>query len=257
MQIGTLNGLTVSNLGLPSIDFTSTAWAHGSRGFTYALNTSNIVASPPSNTFLKGSNDIASWFGDTYGGGYYGAGITITSFNYNIFQAATVKFTTPPANTATTCSIFSYVYNEINNPGNNAERTGKYNYAAFCPIDDTFDINAAMANIIFTNPTYPNYFVTGFPLQTVIAYSYSNKLGQLKAYDLETSSITYTTTCTTSKPQLYYPNSNKQRASFFVSFADVIMAPVPKGYPTMRLTLTLPSTTVPSLAALTLSTSAC
>lgn len=44
--------------------------------------------------------------------GQYGCGVTITSFYYNIFSSSTLAFESPPANTATTCTIFGYVYNE-------------------------------------------------------------------------------------------------------------------------------------------------
>lgn len=216
--IGTLNGLSSSFSGtqLTNIDFTATSWA-ASGSFSYNINTSNIYDNPPNNTFLVGSNSVAS--AATYGSGSYGAGVTITSFNANIFASAVVKFNSPPNNTATTCSIFNYVYNEIQNPGANVERTGKYVYIAFCPIDDTFSLSSTAANIVFTYPQYPNTYVTGFPLSTALAYGYSNKIGLLQAYNLETNSITSTRTCSTVKNQEYFPSSSKQRASFTLNFS--------------------------------------
>lgn len=252
--IGTLNGLTSSFSGtqLTNIDFTSMSWtATGS--FSYNINGSNIYDNPPNNTFLIGSNTVAS--GATYGNGSYGAGVTITSFNYNIFASAIVKFNSPPNNTASTCSIFSYVYNEIENVANNVERSGKYVYIAFCPIDDNFSMTTTGANIVFNYPQYPNAFVSGFPLTTVLAYGYSSKIGLLQAYNLETSSLTFSRTCSTIKNELYSPSSTKQRASFTVNFSSITMGPVPKGYPVIKLTLRIPQTTVPSAAALSISSS--
>lgn len=139
----------------------------------------------------------------------------------------------------------------------NAERTGRYVYVAFCPIDSNFTLGTANANLVFGNPQYPWYFVTGFPLKTVIAYAYSDNAGILRAYNLETTAITYTRSCTTSKLEMYYPQSRRQRASFTVSFAETLMGNVPKGYPSIRFVLTVPSTTVPSSAALTINTPSC
>jgi hypothetical protein len=219
--IGTLNGLSSSFSGtqLTNIDFTSSSWsAYGS--FTYTLNTSNIQDNPPNNTFQLASSSLDTTnSNNAYGNGLYGGGITLTSFNYNIFTAAIVKFNSPPANTASTCSIFSYVYNEIQNGASNVERSGKYVYIAYCPIDDTFSLGSTNANIVFTFPQYPTYFVAGFPLQTVLAYGYSNAKGILQAYNLETSAITFSRACSTVKNQQYYPSSSKQRASFSVSFS--------------------------------------
>lgn len=257
--IGTLNGLTSSAPGtqLSSIDFTASSWsAYGS--FLYAINTSNIQDSPPNNTFQLSSSGLdTSNSNNAYGSGLYGGGVTLTSFNYNIFASAIIKFNSAPANTATTCSIFSYVYNEIENVANNVERSGKYVYSAFCPIDDSFSLSTTAANVVFTYPQYPSYFVTGFPLSTVLAYGYSNAKGILQAYNLETTAISFSRTCSTSKNQPYYPTSKKQRASFSVNFSEVLMAPTPKGYPTLKLTLRIPQTTIGSSAALAINTALC
>jgi hypothetical protein len=99
--------------------------------------------------------------------------------------------------------------------------------------------------------------VSGFPIQTVLAYGYSDNYGFLRAYNLETSSISYTRSCSTVKLQQYYPNSPAQRASFTVTFPQILIAPTPNGYPSMRFQLTLPSTTVTSTAALTIRTPNC
>ena len=80
--------------------------------FDYALNTTNIVDNPPNNTFNFGYDGS-----DTYGT-MFGAGVTLTSFYYNIFESSTIAFETPPENTAETCSLFGYIYNE-QSPGNN------------------------------------------------------------------------------------------------------------------------------------------
>ena len=74
-------------------DFTSTYVTYGSY-MGYYLNTSNVIASPPDNTFAYGyANTITV-------NNQYGAGVTLTSLYYNIFEASTVAFENPPANTA-------------------------------------------------------------------------------------------------------------------------------------------------------------
>lgn len=160
---------------------------------TYALNVSNIVLSPGNNTFVKGYSRT----GLTYGT-YYGAGITITSLYYNIFASSTLAFETPPANTASTCVIFGYVYNE--QVSGNMFRDKQSIYTAFCPIDSTFDLTSSAGNINFINPQYPNVFTNGFPLQSVLTYGYSDEKGNLLDYKHETQSISLLQrTCVTSK----------------------------------------------------------
>jgi len=102
--IGSINGLTTTALGSPDSDFNQT-YTNNNWYLSYALNVSNIVANPPNNTFSYGYSRSLS-FGSTYG-----AGITITSFYYNIFASSTLSFEKPPANTSSTCIIFGYTYN--------------------------------------------------------------------------------------------------------------------------------------------------
>jgi hypothetical protein len=86
-QISAINSLTRSySLGSPNSDF-STLTSTSGNYLTYAINVANIVATPPNNTFTKGSTRL----GLTYGT-YFGAGVTITSFYYNIFASSTVAF---------------------------------------------------------------------------------------------------------------------------------------------------------------------
>lgn len=77
-----------------------------SGGFSTYLNTTNMYSNPTNNTFVYGNSDSSNTFGT-----YFGAGYTIASFYYNIFASSTVAWNTPPANTATTCTLFGYVYN--------------------------------------------------------------------------------------------------------------------------------------------------
>ena len=78
-----------------------------SGSFTQYLNTTNMYSNINNNTFVAGNSDsVAINFGSSYGAGY-----TITSFFYNIFASSTLSWSSPPANTATTCTVFGYVYN--------------------------------------------------------------------------------------------------------------------------------------------------
>ena len=74
--------------------------------FSQYLNTTNMYSNINNNTFVAGNTDNVNSFGSAYGGGY-----TITSFFYNIFASSTLSWSSPPANTATTCTVFGYVYN--------------------------------------------------------------------------------------------------------------------------------------------------
>ena len=79
--------LLVSNAGLtsPNADFSNIAHTNG--WMSYTLNVSNIISSPPNNTFSAGYSRP----GLTYGT-YFGSGITITSLYYNIFSSSTLAF---------------------------------------------------------------------------------------------------------------------------------------------------------------------
>jgi hypothetical protein len=128
-------------------------------GYTigYYINTTNINSNPPNNTFVYGYGGSFTY------GSQFGCGVTITSLYYNIFSSSTVAFENPPANTATTCTIFSYIYNEQTS-GQNPDRDGKSIYTVFCPIDGTLNLNHPDGNIHFYNPQYPNVFTTNYKL---------------------------------------------------------------------------------------------
>jgi hypothetical protein len=86
---------------------TSDSFANGI-GFGPYLDIVNMYANPTNNTFKfsGGTSESSSNFGTSFGAGY-----TITSFYYNIFESSTLMWQIPPANTATTCTIFGYIYN--------------------------------------------------------------------------------------------------------------------------------------------------
>jgi hypothetical protein len=175
-SIGNINGLARNSGGsgaTPDIELSSSFSSFGV--FDQKLNTTNMYSSPTNNTFTFRNDDNVNTFGTTFGAGY-----TITSFYYNIFASSTVQWNQPPANTATTCSIFGYVYNEL--VGGNAYKNRQWMYLAFCPIDSTFSIQSSAANIDFINPQYPNFFTNGFDLRSVLTIAYSSQAGILRAY---------------------------------------------------------------------------
>jgi hypothetical protein len=105
--INTINSLTRSTGGsgaTPDIELGSSFTTSGS--FSVALNTTNMYSNPTNNTFTYGNSDAT-----TLNGAAFGAGYTISSFYYNIFSSSTLQWASPPLNTATTCTIFGYVYN--------------------------------------------------------------------------------------------------------------------------------------------------
>ena len=219
-SITSINGLNIRSNQWDSY-FTNTGNPNSFAGsINYSLNTSNIYENPPNNTFTYGYTSGAFSIN-----GQYGAGVTITSFYYNIFDSATLAFESPPPDTAATCVIFGYVYNE-QTVGQNLDRDGQWVYTAFCPIDGTIALNTAAGNIQFYNPQYPEVFTRSFPLMSVLTYAISQPDGQMVDYKMESSNPpTYTHSCTTAKLQAYYPSSSgKQRATFTVSTPQILMS---------------------------------
>lgn len=223
-------------------------WA-SSGSFNPQLNTTNMYSSPTNNTFTSINANSNT---DTTFGTYFGAGYTITSFYYNIFASSTLAFENPPANSATTCSVFGYVYNEIQSPGSNLYKDKQWIYTVFCPIDSTFSMNTADANVNFLNPQYPTFFANGFPLRSLLSIAYSNQNGLMRAYRIQTNAIsTLIHTCTTAKLHTYNPgsgsSSGKQRATFTITTPAITMSATGyEGYSEFRLKFDIPSSTVGS-----------
>lgn len=173
--IPTINGLSrLTNT--PNIDMTTDSYTNGI-SFGVGLDVTNMYATPTNNTFTASNSESSNNFGSTFGAGY-----TITSLFHNIFEQSTLNWQNPPANTATTCTIFTYIYNEIQSVGSNTHRHKKPIHTVFCPIDAPFAVNSAAANIHFLNPNYPLTFTTGFYFRSVITIAYSDQAGFLKAY---------------------------------------------------------------------------
>ena len=207
--------------------------------FNYYINTTNIVENPPNNTFRYG---YSTNYNSTYGV-KFGAGVTLTSLYYNIFESSTLAFETPPENTAETCTVFGYIYNE-QTLGNNLHRDGQWVYTAFCPVDAPMNLYSTSGNIQFNNPQYPLVFTKGFPLRGILTYAYSQPTGVLMAYKHDTGNpSTLVRTCTTAKLEAYNPSSTgKQRATFTISTPQIRMsASGYDGYDRFRIQITLPS----------------
>jgi len=175
---GTINSLARNGGSTPNIELSATNFFTTSN-FDFGLNTTNMYANPHNNTFTYGNGDTST---DALFGTMYGAGYTITSFYYNIFASSTLGWNQPPANTATTCTIFGYVYNEIQDTNYNAYKDKKWHYAAFCPIDSYLNLSSAVSNIDFLNPQYPTHFTYNYLLRSVLTYGFSDPRGVLKAY---------------------------------------------------------------------------
>lgn len=173
--IANINGLSRRGVNYFGTYFTSSNPSTYSYSVTYSINTTNINANPPNNTFGYGYSA-----GTVNPNGQYGCGVTLTSLYYNIFSSSTVAFESPPANTATTCTLFGYIYNEQTG-GNNLDRDGQC-YTAFCPIDSSINLNGPDGNIQFKNPQYPIVFTENYQLSTLMTYSFSDPNGQLAHY---------------------------------------------------------------------------
>lgn len=207
-----------------------------SGSLSYYINTTNINENPPNNTFRYGYSGSYTY------GTKFGAGVTLTSFYYNIFESSTLAFEEPPENTAETCTVFGYVYNE--QTSGNEERDGQWVYTVYCPIDDAITLNNADGNIHFNNPQYPYVITKSFPLRSILTYAYSQPTGQLIAYKHDTGSVSsFMRTCTTAKLESYNPSSSgKQRATFTVSTPQIRMsASGYDGYTQFKVIINLPS----------------
>ena len=236
-----INGLTrLPYTSTPVIEMDSNYFA-SSGGFGQALNTTNMYSNPSNNTFTYSNSDtVNNVFGSSYGAGY-----TISCFYFNIFASSTVQWSNPPANTATTCTIFGYVYNELVGAGN-AFKNGQWMYVTFCPIDSSFSINSPDANINFLNPQYPLVFTNNFLLRSVLTIAFSDQYGYIRAYRHETNGISsLLRSCTTSKLQTYNPTSaGKQRSTFTLALPAIPMSATGySGYSSFRVYFTIPSTT--------------
>lgn len=235
-----VNGLARRGSSSPDIELSANSWAeYGTFGVN--LNTTNMYSSPTNNTFTYSNNDNANTFGSSFGAGY-----TITCFYYNIFASATLSWATTPPNTASTCTVFGYVYNELVSAGN-LFKTGRWVYTAFCPIDGTFDRNQPTANIDFVNPQYPLVFTNGFPLYSVLAIGSSSEPGYFRGYRKETNSISsLIRNCTTAKLHPYNPTSlGKQRAIFTLTIPAITMSSNGyDGYSSFSVEITIPSSTI-------------
>lgn len=247
-SIPNINGLAPVAASSLDTDFNATSWASGS-SLLYSIDTTRITSTPQNNTIRSGGTAINMIVGSSQ----YGGGLTITSFNYNIFGDLYIKAFA----SVSTCTYFTYLYNE-QTVGLDVERTGKYIYTMYCAIDSSIDLSTTSADIIFNNPQFPSNFVTGFPLQTVLAYGLSSSVGMLLAYRLETNTIGLTSTCYTYKVTPYYPNTlGKQRSTFSVSINPITLGPWPTSYPSFTLSLLIPSATVPNTSSLTILTTLC
>ena len=91
-SISSINGMTTRSASINSY-FTATSYSF-SGSLTYSLNTTNINDNPPNNTFNYGYTGSYTY------GTMFGAGVTLTSFYYNIFESSTLAFESPPTNTA-------------------------------------------------------------------------------------------------------------------------------------------------------------
>lgn len=136
-----------------------------------------MYSSATNNTFTYGNSDTSNAFGTTFGAGY-----TITSFYYNIFASSTLQWNQVPSNTASTCTTFGYVYNEIRGNTANAYKDKQWFYLAFCPIDSSLNLQSSAANIDFINPQYPSFLTKDFNLRSLLTYAYSNQAGYFRAY---------------------------------------------------------------------------
>ncbi|KRW99768.1 hypothetical protein PPERSA_07845 [Pseudocohnilembus persalinus] len=117
-------------------------------------------------------------------GSSYGAGITIASFNYNIFEEATGQLATPVTSSQSMqdCTKFSYKYNSLAS----TITANKKIHIQFCPYDDK--ISTAIYNelnfpgIAFKGVNFSKYFSQNLHIGSIIRYALSNKKGQLLAY---------------------------------------------------------------------------
>jgi hypothetical protein len=114
------------------------------------------------------------------------------------------------------------------------------------------------ANIDFLNPQYPTVLTNGFDLRSLLTYSYSNQIGNLRAFRRETNGISsLVRSCTTAKLATYNPSSSgKQRATFTLTTPAITLGTYAGhvGYSSFRVYFAIPASTVGSSGLTMLST---
>lgn len=102
----------------------------------------------------------------------YGAGITITSLQYDIFSYSSAAFLNPPSLNPD-CTNFKYKFNDDSYP----DQDEKYIYTLYCPIDDSFNTQSTDADIYVSDIQFPGLFVENYPLRPVFSYGASASSG--------------------------------------------------------------------------------
>lgn len=236
--IPNFNGLAIQT---PATALTSdfiTGWVLSPGNvFSYSLDTATISSAASSATFTAGASNAIS--GYSAGGSPYGAGLTISFFNYNVFGAGTLTLSSGASNI--NCPYFSYLYRE-RVAAANPSRDGKLNHVAFCPFDQSVPLGSALASVVLSSPSFPSVFVQGQELSYFLQYAFSNSAGYLSAFALQTGSPGSTNACSLSSSSSIRPASaGRQQLSLVLVFGQLALGTLYSGYPSFKVALTLPS----------------
>lgn len=140
-------------------------------------------------TLIKSSGSSLSF---SSGDGKFGAGLTITSFFFNVFESSSGRFVNVPTSNPK-CTRFSYVFKDITSSAELLHRSGQRLYTMFCPVDSVFDISSSNADVLLTAPKYPSLFVKRLPLEPIFALAFSSSEGSLIAFKQQRQSLPETT----------------------------------------------------------------
>lgn len=109
----------------------------------------------------------------------YGAGVTIVSKHFNIFEKAKLYYQN--VSKVVDCAIVGYKYTAGAGVVHN-------NYAAFCPIDSSTDLTK-YPDIVLQDPVFSQYFGVDYPLASILRYTVTDGAGNLVLYNPDPQTI--------------------------------------------------------------------
>lgn len=104
----------------------------------YILNSVDVKPKSTASTVFNSDSSTTRFPSGTFNENYSGAGVTITSINYNVFKSSTLGFNSPPYGVATTCKKFSYIFNNVLSFSQCTDFDKLRVYTVFCPVDAVF-----------------------------------------------------------------------------------------------------------------------
>ena len=172
------------------------------------------------------------------GSGKYGAGITICSKHFNVFETLIDAYVVGYPQLR--CQNWKY---QTTLSGGASKVT---NYAVFCPIDGALALSNSNADIVLDAPLFPLYFVRGFPIHRVLSLAISNADGKLIGFKLQENTLSASSVvsqCSLSRayPQVYVSTLGNQLLNLEIDLGQTVHLDPTKalGFSELRVNLRL------------------